>query len=133
MSGLNKLAKIYYQPIFRRFTVSSDFLWKSALNPEIWAENTENSNKISEPGYEQTDANHVCMSHLMCHEYLMSSKGENHAKEETWTFQHTTPAVGPDIKSTGTQMRLQHAVWGCVWVWKYWNIKKIYFVHVLGY
>ena len=58
----------------------------------------------------ETDASHVRMSHLMQHEYLMSSKGENHAKEETWTFwRMNVPTVGPDIKSTGAQMRLQHA------------------------
>ena len=38
------------------FTISSDFLWKSALNPEIWAENRESFNKIgnvSGPGTEK--------------------------------------------------------------------------------
>ena len=45
----------------------------------------------------ETDASYVHMSRLMC-------------QEETWTFRHTNvPTVGPDIKSTGAWMRLQHA------------------------
>ena len=41
------------------------------------------------------------MSLLMRPEHLMSSKEENHAKEETWTFRcMNVPTVGPDIKST---------------------------------
>ena len=50
------------------------------------------------------------MSRLIGHEYLMGSKGENHVKEETWTFGlMNAPKMWPDIKSTGTRMGLQHA------------------------
>ena len=82
------------------------------LNPEIWAENSENSNKISsvfEPGNEKQMLAYVHVM-LKCHEYLMSSKGEDHTKEETWTFWRTNaPTVGPGIKATGARMHLQHA------------------------
>ena len=75
--------------------------------PKSGLKNTKNSNKIA---IFRTDASHVCMSYLMCHEYLMCSKGENHAKEETWTFRRTNaPTVGPDVKYMGSKMRLQHA------------------------
>ena len=75
------------------------------LNPEIWAGNSENSNKI---GNVFEPCAHVMFKR---HEYLMSSKGDNYAKEETRTFRHTNaPAVGPDIKSTGARMHLQHAM-----------------------
>ena len=39
------------------FTISSHFLWKSALNPKIWAENNRNFNKIgdvSDPGTQKS-------------------------------------------------------------------------------
>ena len=48
----------------------------------------------------------VCAIVLMRHEYLMSSKAQNLAKN----FRRTTaPTVGPGMKSTGTRMHLQHA------------------------
>ena len=48
----------------------------------------------------------VCAFVLMRHEYLMSSKAGNPAKD----FQCTNvPTLGPGIKSTGARMRLQHA------------------------
>ena len=37
------------------------FLWKSALNPEIWAENCKNFNKIGDVLDPETDASHVRM------------------------------------------------------------------------
>ena len=52
MSGLDNSAKTRYQPIFWHclgaVTISNDFLWKWALNPEIWAESSENSNKVGD-------------------------------------------------------------------------------------
>ena len=81
------------------------------LNPEIWAENSENSNKIGdvfEPGNVMRNRCYITM--YTRHEYLMSSKRENIPKEETQTFCRTNaPTVGPDIKFIGARMYLQHA------------------------
>ena len=42
----------------------------------------------------------------MCHEYLMSFKAGNPTKD---FWRRNAPTVGPGIKFTGAQMRLQHA------------------------
>ena len=56
------------------FIISSDFLWKSALYFEIWAENRENFNKIgnvSDPGWE-TNASQVRMWFSQLHHDVMN-------------------------------------------------------------
>ena len=56
------------------FTISSDFLWKSALHPEIWDENRENFNKIgnvSDPSRE-THASQMHMWFLQLHHDVMN-------------------------------------------------------------
>ena len=59
---------------------------KIALNPEIWAENRENFNKVGDVSDQETEeqnAGHVRMCLRKCvmtpwrHEYLMSSKTGN--------------------------------------------------------
>ena len=67
--------------LFRcRFTTSSNFLWKSALNPEIWTENREHFNKIADVSDPETEKQMLVMCACVCaivswrHEYLMSSK-----------------------------------------------------------
>ena len=50
---LRQAISLFFGIVWGCFTISSNFLWKSALNPEIWAENSENFNKIgdvSDPG-----------------------------------------------------------------------------------
>ena len=45
-----------FMPLGCCFTISSNFLWKSEPNPEIWAENSENFNKVGDvscPGTEK--------------------------------------------------------------------------------
>ena len=78
MSGLDKTR---CQSIFRHCldAVLGYFLWKSALNCKIWAENTENSNKIGNVFYQEMRNRCLPCVHVMFkhHEYLMSSKGEN--------------------------------------------------------
>ena len=54
--------------------MSIDFLWKSALYPEIWAENHENFNKIgdvSDPDWE-TNASQVRMWFSQLHHDVMN-------------------------------------------------------------
>ena len=56
------------------FTISSDFLWKSALHLEIGAENHENFNKIgdvSDPDWE-TNASQVRMWFSQLHHNVMN-------------------------------------------------------------
>ena len=48
----------------------------------------------------------VCAIVFMCHEYLMSCKAGNPAKD---FWRTNAPTVGPGIKSMGARMRLQHA------------------------
>ena len=81
ISGLKHAIGPYCGIVWVLFTISSDFLCKSALNPKIWAENRENFNKIgdvSDPGTE-TNASQVRM--WFEYEYLMSSKTGNSAKD----------------------------------------------------
>ena len=55
-------------------SISSDFLWKSALNHKIWAENCKNINKIGDvldPGWE-TNASQVCMWFLQLYHDVMN-------------------------------------------------------------
>ena len=83
-------AKTHCQPIIRHclgccFTISSDFLWKSALIPEIWAENRKNFNKISDVSDSENEKQMLVMCAWVCaivswnYEYLMSSKTGNSA------------------------------------------------------
>ena len=48
--GLNKhaISPYFQSSVWLLFTISNDFLWKSELNPKIWAENSENSNKTGD-------------------------------------------------------------------------------------
>ena len=61
------------------------FLWKSALNPEIWAENRKSFNKVGDVSDPETEEQMLVMCAWVCaivswrHEYLMSSKTGNSA------------------------------------------------------
>ena len=48
ISWLKHAISPYFGIVWVCFTISSDFLLKSALNPEIWAENSENFNKVED-------------------------------------------------------------------------------------
>ena len=48
------------------FTISSDFLWKSALNPEISAENRVNFNKVGDVSDPETEEQMLVMCAWVC-------------------------------------------------------------------
>ena len=107
MYGLDKLAETCYQPIFQ-YCLGAVLQYLAIVyenkSPNLGWKNTkfQQNMRFFQTRKWETDANHVHMSRLMRHEYLMSSKEENHAKEETWRFWCTNaPTVGPDIKFTG--------------------------------
>ena len=64
--GLNTLSAHISALFGCCFTISSDFLWKSALNPEIWAETRENFNKVGDVSDPETEEQMLVMCAWVC-------------------------------------------------------------------
>ena len=55
ITGLKHVISPYFGIVWVLFYNTSDFLWKSALNLEIWAENRENFNKVGDVSDPETE------------------------------------------------------------------------------